>query len=200
MRNRSLEFYYDYYSPYSYFAAERLEHLQQVYQLDINWQPVDIVQMLHLDKADCDNPMKRAYVNQDVVHCAEFYRLPIGMPRPFPVRSRVALIASLIIHPLGFLPTFARATFRAAWVQRQDIHDENVLAGCIQDSGGRPDAVLRRLNSEKEEYAAALRTRTTEAMRRNIFGVPMFVYGNRMLFGSDRLPMLETWVAQSDSA
>ena len=197
MGKRSLDFYYDYYSPYSYFAAERLGDLQRAYQIEINWKPIDIVQMLRLDEGDCYNSMKRVYVNNDVVHCAKFYGLPIGMPRPFPVRSQLALITSLIIDPLGFLPAFARATFRAAWVHSQDIHDENVLTECIQDAGGEAAEVLRRVNATKQEYAEALRARTTEAMRRNIFGVPMFVYGNRMLFGSDRLPMLSAWLTRT---
>ena len=197
MGKRTLDFYYDYYSPYSYFAAERLGDLRRDYQIEINWKPVDTVQMLHLDQGDCYNAMKRAYVNNDVVHCAKFYDLPIGMPQPFPVRSQLALLASLVIDPFGFLPTFARATFRAAWVHSRDINDENVLTECIQDAGGEAAAVLRRVNATKQEYAEALRTRTTEAMRSNIFGVPMFVYGNKMLFGSDRLPMLSAWLTRT---
>ena len=112
-------------------------------------------------------------------------------------RSQLALITSLIIDPLGFLPAFARATFRAAWVHSQDIHDENVLTECIQDAGGEAAEVLRRVNATKQEYAEALRARTTEAMRRNIFGVPMFVYGNKMLFGTDRFPMLSAWLTRT---
>jgi 2-hydroxychromene-2-carboxylate isomerase len=197
MVKRSVEFYYDYYSPYSYFAAEKLEDLRQAFDLEIVWKPVDIVRMLRLDEGDCYNAMKRTYVNKDVAHCAEFFGLPVRMPRPFPVRSQLALITSLVVDESGFLPAFARATFQAAWARSRDIGDEDVLSECIRDTGGRPKEILDKVGAMKKEGSEKIRTLTDAAMRKNVFGVPMFVYANQMLFGSDRLPMLKAWLAQT---
>jgi len=34
-------------------------------------------------------------------------------------------------------------------------------------------------------------------MRKNVFGVPMFVFRDAMLFGSDRLPVLKAWLDEA---
>jgi 2-hydroxychromene-2-carboxylate isomerase len=89
---RFVDFYYDFRSPFAYFAAHRIR--TGAFQLPANvawrWHPVSIGALINFQAgrqpfeafADPLAPPKRAHFMADVVRNAQFYRVPITPPNP----------------------------------------------------------------------------------------------------------------------
>lgn len=193
--NRTIDFYFDYYSPYSYFVATKLSQIERDLDVNFEWKPVDIVSILHLDEGDCYNPIKRTYVNQDVIHAAEFHDAPIAMPDPWPLSSRRALAVSLHLPDNDHRRDFGQKVFAAAWARSLDISDPEVLEQCFVETGANIETFATAL-AQSNTQSALTETATTKALEQGVFGVPFFNWHGKKLFGADRLPMLEAWLQQ----
>jgi 2-hydroxychromene-2-carboxylate isomerase len=90
----------------------------------------------------------------------------------------------------GALVAFARAAFEAYWGDLEDVSRKDVLMSVAQRAGLDGQALVAR--SEAPEIKERLRLNTEEVIARGGFGSPtMFVNGDDMYFGNDRLPLVE---------
>jgi 2-hydroxychromene-2-carboxylate isomerase len=201
----TVEAYYDFRSPYAYFANHRIRQGLFVPPVVVKWlwRPVSIDVLLNLQAgrdawAVYSDPLsgpKRAHLLSDVRRTAAFYNIPLRSlksPRPNPI---VALCAAALLGPEGH-DDFRNAVFQALWQQQRDISDSSVLAECLMSVGLEPDLVNRAVTSEGRQ---ALAEDTKLAYSNGIFGVPTFVYNNEIFFGNDRLDMLG-WRLGDESA
>jgi 2-hydroxychromene-2-carboxylate isomerase len=84
---------------------------------------------------------------------------------------------------------FALATFDAYWGDDQDISKDDVLTAICGKAGVDPGEFFAAINDQ--ENKDRLRTNTQELIDRGGFGSPtMFVGGDDMYFGNDRIPLL----------
>jgi 2-hydroxychromene-2-carboxylate isomerase len=191
---RTIEAYYDFRSPYAYFANHRIHRGLFVPPVPVKWlwRPVSIDVLLNLQAgrdawAVYSDPLsgpKRAHLLADVRRNAAFYKLPMRAPKPPRPNSIPALCAAAL---LGDDDDFRNAVFDALWQQQRDISDSSVLAECLMGTGASPDLVHRALASRARE---ALAEDSRRAYANGIFGVPTFVCDNEIFFGNDRLDLL----------
>jgi len=192
----TVEAYYDFRSPYAYFANHRIREGSFVLPVPVKWlwRPVSIDVLLNLQAgrdpwaayADPLSGAKRAHLLADVRRNAAFYKAPLRAPKPPRPNSIPALCTAALLGPEG-QDEFRNAVFDALWQQQRDIADPNVLEECLTRAGGEPDLVKRALTSEARD---ALAEETKRAYANGIFGVPTFVCDNEVFFGNDRLDML----------
>jgi 2-hydroxychromene-2-carboxylate isomerase len=110
-------------------------------------------------------------------------------PSVFPVNSVKAMRGCTWLQPQGKLVAFALATFEAYWGDDKDISQVSVLAEICQKAGVDPATLLAAI--EQPEIKDELRATTQELMDRGGFGSPtMFVGGDDMYFGNDRMPLI----------
>ena len=84
---------------------------------------------------------------------------------------------------------FARAAFRAYWSEDRDISQDAEIAALAVSVGIDPDALFAAV--AQDAVKAMLRANTDELVARGGFGSPtMFVGGDDMYFGNDRLPLV----------
>ncbi len=190
--------YYDYRSPFAYFAAHRIRARKISTPIDIEWRwlPVSIDVLLNMQASKPDwapysdplAPPKRKNFLTDVVRSAEYYSLPIRPPNPPRSNSLPALCASQKLTWEGVEhDDFRAAVFEALWQKQLDIGDKRVLFDCAQKSGVAQGLIEASFTPEaKDELARA----THEAYALGVFGVPSFVSGGELFFGNDRLDVL----------
>ncbi|MBV9693824.1 MAG: DsbA family protein, partial [Alphaproteobacteria bacterium] len=90
----------------------------------------------------------------------------------------------------GALVELSRAMFEAYWRDLKDIGQTEVLEETIAATGLDPEDILSRAGSA--EIKERLKANTEEVIARGGFGSPtMFVDGDDMYFGNDRLPLVE---------
>jgi len=192
----TIDVYYDFRSPYAYFANHRIREgsFAPPAPVDWLWRPVSIDVLLNLQAereawAAYSDPLsgpKRAHLLADVRRNASFYNVRLRPPKPPRPNSIPALCVAALLGSEG-QDDFRNAVFDALWRDQRDISDLNVLAECLTRAGGHPDLVDRAFAPEAQE-ALALETR--RAYAKGVFGVPSFVYDDEVFFGNDRLDML----------
>ena len=190
-----IEFFFDCSSPWTYLAFHNIQPMAAELGVPIAWRPILVGGIFNTVNpsvyASRENPVpaKAAYMRKDLADWARAAGLKIVFPpRVFPLNSVKAMRACLVLEPEGRLVAFARAVFEAYWTDDQDISQDEVLAA-ICDEVGVDRSVLEK--QAAPEIKDRLRANTDELVARGGFGSPtMFVAGEDMYFGNDRLPLV----------
>jgi 2-hydroxychromene-2-carboxylate isomerase len=191
-----LECFFDCSSPWTYFAFESLLRLQDDIGVTIQWRPFlvggvfNAVNPSVYHSRDTPVPAKAAYAKKDQQDWARYLGLPIRYrPTVFPVNSVKAMRACLVLEPEDHLVRFAREVFKAYWIDDRDISHPQVLVAICDKLAVDADKLLAAI--EQQPVKDALRANTQEAIDRGAFGSPtIFVGGDDMYFGNDRMPLI----------
>lgn len=192
----TLEFFFDCSSPWTYLAFVRIQDILARVPAETVWKPVLVGGVFNAVNQDVyqrranPEPRKASYYEKDLQDWARLASIRIGKPPVFPVRAVVAMRCVLAADEEGKLLPFARALFEAYWGDLKDISRDDVLAEAAESVGLDPAALLAR--SAAADIKDTLRANTDELIGRGGFGSPtLFVNGDDMYFGNDRLPLVE---------
>jgi len=188
----TVEFFFDYGSPFSYLADTQLGSLSQRTGATLRYRPVLLGAVL---KATANSspmavPTKGAYMGRELERWAKRYGVPFA-PNPFPFRSNTLRLmrGATASQRLSTFEPYHRAVFDAAWGNPQDLGEETVFQRLLVGAGIDPERLLRAI--DEEETKTALRKTTDEAVERGVFGAPTFFVGEEMFWGNDRLDWVE---------
>jgi 2-hydroxychromene-2-carboxylate isomerase len=193
----AIEFWFDFSSPYSYLAAEKIDALAASHQRIVHWHPVLLGAIFQITNAVplVNMPLKGDYSVRDFARSARFFDLPFTMPAKFPLPTQVAARAYywLCDHDIAMAHDFARAIFRALFVHDRDISALAVVCDVAASLGLDADALS--LAVAQPEVKARLKSETDAAILKGMFGAPFFMVNDEPFWGVDRLPQLEKWLA-----
>ena len=183
-------------SPWTYLGFHNIQPLAADAKVPIRWRPILVGGVFNAVNpsvyAARDNPVpaKRDYQLKDLQDWARLAGLKIVMPPTvFPVNSVKAMRGCLWADAQGRLLPFATAVFEAYWGRDQDISQDAVLADVCARCG--IDAPAFFAGIAQDDIKVQLKANTEELIRRGGFGSPtIFVDGDDMYFGNDRLPLL----------
>jgi 2-hydroxychromene-2-carboxylate isomerase len=192
-----VECFFDCSSPWTYFAFENLLRMHQEIGVSIQWRPILVGGVFNAVNPSVHNarekpvPAKSAYSKKDQQDWARYLGLPIHYrPTVFPVNSVKAMRACFVLEAEGKLVPFARETFKAYWEDNQDISQVPVLTDILRKVDVDPTKVLAAI--DQQPIKDMLRNTTQELIDRGGFGSPtMFVGGEDMYFGNDRMPLIK---------
>jgi 2-hydroxychromene-2-carboxylate isomerase len=196
-----LEFFFDCGSPWTYLAFHKIEEVAAEAGAELVWRPIlvggvfnAVNQAVYAARAN-PTPARAAYHRKDLADWARAYGLAIGWPKVFPVNSVKTMRGALVAQDRGVLPRYARAAFEAYWGEGRDISQDDVLADVAARAGLEREAFFAAIASEPIKQR--LRTNTDELIARGGFGSPtIFVDGDDMYFGNDRLPLVRAALAR----
>jgi 2-hydroxychromene-2-carboxylate isomerase len=185
-------FFYDFNSPYSYLAAERISGLFAEAELEQpEWQPISFG---HLLQTTGRRPWSIPPEGPDPEHLAEIQRraaergLPeVVFPEGWPVAnySLNPVRAAVYAKESGRVVSFSLACFRQVFAAGRDMSDvDNVLVAAAACEL-HPNAVLKGI--ETKSIKDRLRAATDEALERGVEGIPTIAAGDRLFWGDDRL-------------
>jgi len=179
---KTVEFFYDIASPYSYLAAALVPRIEKL--APVQWRPFLIGGVFKATNnvMPAANPAKGQYMFQDLKRLCAYYQLPFTFPSRFPMNSLQAM-RCLTAVPAEARPDVSLKLFRAYWADDADLGDLDVLAGLVGAD------VLARAGDDAVK--AELKATTEEAARRGAFGAPTFFVGEDMYFGEDRIFLIE---------
>ncbi len=201
-----LEFFFDCSSPWTYLAFHRVHDVITATGAEIAWRPVLVggvfnavnrglyenrARMAKAIGGDGDDGAgrKARYYVKDLADWTRLCGLRIGQPPVFPVNSVRAMRGCLVAEQHGLLVPFARAAFETYWGDLEDISQPDVLARVATRAGLDATALLAAI--EEPAVKDRLRANTDELIARGGFGSPtMFVGGDDMYFGNDRLELV----------
>ena len=191
-----IEVFFDCSSPWTYLAFHNLQPLARELDVTIHWRPFLVGGVFNSVNPSVyagrerPVPAKAAYMLKDLRDWAREAGLVIKMPPSvFPVNSVKVMRACLLAAPEGKLVDLAREAFEAYFGRDEDISQDDVVAGVCRAAGMDPIRVLAGIGDAAVK--AALKANTDELIARGGFGSPtLFIDGNDMYFGNDRLPLV----------
>ena len=198
-----IEFFFDCSSPWTYLAFHNLQPLAAELGVPITWRPVLVGGIFNAVNSSVyamrENPVpaKRDYMIKDLRDWAREGELRIVFPpKVFPVNSVRAMRGCIALAEQGKLLPFATEIFEAYWGRDEDISQDAVLARACERVGVAPAGFFAAI--ARQQVKEQLKANTDEAMRRGAFGSPtIFVNGDDMYFGNDRLPLVRSAVLRA---
>lgn len=192
----AIDFYFDFSSPYGYFAADAIEAEAARAGRPCRWVPILLGPAFKAsgNQLLIEQPLKGAYSRHDWDRLARLTGIPYAFPAPFPVAS---VAASRVFWWLdgadgGAAKTFARAIFAGYFAHGRNIGDKAVVAAIAGECGHDQAAALAAMDDSM--WKAKCRDETEAAIGRGVFGSPFFIIDGEPFWGSDRLPMVRRWL------
>lgn len=188
---KAIEVYFDFASPYAYFALEPLVEIAQQSQLDLLLKPILLwaIRQQHDLKPVTEDRVKWDYMLKDFTRSAAFYNVPFHLPDPLTISTHLAARAFYGLENISEhkAQKFAKVVFRAFFAERKDITDHALLSSLAIESGCDPSESEGVLRNGRD----ALEAINQDASARGVWGAPFIFVGDEAFFGVDRLPQLK---------
>jgi 2-hydroxychromene-2-carboxylate isomerase len=178
----SIDWYFDFVSPYSYIGLHRLPEPRAPIVL----KPVLFAGLLNHwgQKGPAEIPAKRKWTYRACIWEAQ----KLGLPFRFPA-----------LHPFNPLPHLRLALacdcraeavkriFEFVWTSGEDAADPNRFSALCSEMKIEPPRLA--------EVKDLLRQNTDEAMARGVFGVPSLVINGEVFWGADSIEFAKAYLA-----
>jgi len=181
----------DYYmspgSPWTYLGHARFAEIARKHAATVNVKPVDFGVIfpqsggLPLPKRA---PQRQAYRLAELKRWRAYLGVPLVIqPKHFPVNAGPAA-ALICAAPESRRMALAGDLLAALWKDDRNLADAETL----KQIGSKHGAT----QGDEQKYQAF----TQEALQRNVFGAPSYVYRDEIFWGQDRLDFLERALKQ----
>ncbi|WP_428248638.1 2-hydroxychromene-2-carboxylate isomerase [Ferrovibrio sp.] len=195
-----LDFYFDFISPFGYFASLRIDELAVKHGRSTTWHPmllgVSVLKVMGL-KPLLDTPLKGPYIERSVeryrsLHGITMKRQPrdeFMNPLP-PARAYYWLFD----QDAALAKRAARAIYRAYWRDGRDMGQPDQLCAVLAPLGIDSDALREALADPR--VAQRLRDEVEASMQRGVFGSPFVIADGEPFWGNDSLDLLDLWLTK----
>ena len=183
MASSSVDWYFDFVSPYSYIALHRLGELSQ----PVNYRPVLFAGLLNHwgQKGPAEIPAKRRWTYRWCTWWAQSLGIPFRFPAEHPFNPLQHLRLALAC---GSRPDAVKRIFESIWVRGENASDPACFGGLCRDLG------IDEQELAGDSIKQALRKNTEEAAARGVFGVPSFVVDGEVFWGADSIEFLNAYL------
>ena len=197
---KQVDYYFTPVSPFAYLGHDRFAAIAKKRGAGVVVKPVDIGKVFAVSGGlplKQRAPQRQAYRMFELKRWRDFLGTPLNLqPKFFPVSgdlaSRWILAASERGADHGM--RLAGAIMRAVWVEERDVSDAATLSSIASEQGFDADAVGARAASA--DIGARYEALTREAIERQVFGAPTYVYLDEPFWGQDRLDFLDRALAK----
>jgi 2-hydroxychromene-2-carboxylate isomerase len=191
-----IPFYFDFISPFSYFAWIELNQTNEISLFALKPAPLASLLNHHGIKGPGEIDPKREYLFRFCLRYAEKNKIPFTPPKTHPFNPLYALRLSTREASGDLQWQVVDALWKGAWQLRLDMGDPNVIEQHLNQMG-LPGAELIEKTFERE-VKTALKKNTEEAISHGAFGVPSFVFQNELFWGRDSLEDLRLKIKGCD--
>lgn len=194
---QSIEFFFDFRSPYSYMAYTQLREMD----VDIALRPIKILKVMELvgnTPTTITCKAKGQYSRTDLARWAQRYGVPLN---PSNMRANNGEAFSRAVLAAGSPADAAAITlvlYQAIWSEGKTLATTDDILAQIATTGIETDPIAAQIDAP--EIVAQLDANTTEAAERGVFGSPTIFVGDVMFFGNDRLDFVREELARLEKA
>jgi 2-hydroxychromene-2-carboxylate isomerase len=190
---RTVDFYWDFGSPASYLAHQRLPSIVAAAGATLVSHPMLLGGVFQAtgNRSPVEVPAKGRYVLDDLQRFARRDGVPFAFNPHFPINTLTLMRGAVGLQMRGDerFGAYVDAVFRAIWVEGRPMGEPAELAAVLSTAGITADEFMALVGDAavKDE----LKRRTQAAVERGVFGAPTMFVGDAMFWGQDRLD----WVA-----
>ena len=180
---KSIDFYFDFISPYSYLAYKKIDKLSEV---NINYKPIlqGGLHKLGGITAPAFNERKMKNMKNDCELIAIKNKIEFKWNSKFPINSLYLMRGYLVIEK-KLQKKYFEICFDEYWKNNTDISDEKSVDKILKLTGVEKENFLK--NIQNIEIKDKLKDFTNDAFKKDIFGAPTFVVNDKIFWGQDRL-------------
>ncbi|ACK84488.1 2-hydroxychromene-2-carboxylate isomerase [Methylorubrum extorquens] len=198
----TITYYFSFLSLWSYVGSRAFRDLAERNGARIVYKPVDLMAVF---AAGGGKPVKERPLQRQAYRLVEMQRwrrirgIPLVLhPKFYPADPSLAhrvLLAAL--DEGSAVADFVHAGLSTVWADERDIADPGTIVRLADAAGLDGKRLLARADEPAFRKAEAALTR--EAIGRQVFGAPFYVYRDEPFWGQDRLDLLEAAISGSDA-
>ena len=184
--SKSIDFYFDFISPYSYLAHKKIKVIQKKNKIVFNYKPI-LVGGLHNSQgitAPAFIKPKLKHMVSDCTLIAKKNNFDFVWNSKFPINSLNIMRGYLFINT-DLKDLYLDIIFDAYWKDNLDTSIDKILKPLLEKSNIDLDLFFVGIKDYKIKNE--LKNITQEAHDKEIFGAPTFVINNKIFWGQDRL-------------
>jgi 2-hydroxychromene-2-carboxylate isomerase len=177
-----VDYYFTPVSPWTYLGHARFIDIAHRHGAAIAVKPVDLGKVFSVSGG---LPLKQRSAQRQAYRLMELERwrhhlgVPLNVqPRHFPVSGDLA----------------SKWILAAVWAEERDVSDAGTLAALAAAQG--IDAVALATRAGSDDLKARYEALTQEAIDRQVFGAPTYIYRDEAFWGQDRLDFLDRALAK----
>ena len=183
---KSIDFYFDFISPYSYLAHHKLKDLNESNQINIIYKPILLGGLHNLGgiTAPAFNERKLKNMKNDCNLIANKNKINFKWNENFPINSLYLMRGYLAIDNKS-KEKFFDVCFNAYWRENVNISIKENIIKILDTCSINKINFFKDINDQK--IKDELKDLTNLAFKKDIFGAPTFVVNNKIFWGQDRL-------------
>ena len=183
---KSIDFYFDFISPYSYIAYQKLKTLNKDNFFKIVYKPILLGGLHNLGgiTAPAFNVRKMKNMKDDCKLIADKNKIQFQWNENFPINSLYLMRGYLVIDK-NLKKKFFEVCFDYYWKENIDISNEKNVIEILDTCSINKINFFKDIENNKVKDE--LKKLTNLAFEKDIFGAPTFIVNNKIFWGQDRL-------------
>ena len=186
-----IHFYFDFISPYAYFAWRKLPALAKKYNREIEAHPIVFGKLL--DKwgqlGPAEIPPKRNWLNEYCFRYAALNGFKYNPPKKHPFNPLAALRMSLKEVSGDDQLRVIDSIFEEGWSHGADLGDLSTLTSLLTRQSIDGETLSKKVS--ESEIKELLIDETTYAIEKGVFGVPTIIIDDNLFWGNDQMDHIE---------
>jgi 2-hydroxychromene-2-carboxylate isomerase len=190
-----IEYFYGIPSPFAYLGSAKFQLIVKKYNVEIIEKPCDLVGGIFAKTGGVPvpkrSPQRQKHRLDELKRWGEFLNIKINLkPKYFPpkdphISGKYTIAADL----LGIKLIFGHELLKQLWSEEKDISEEKNIE-TVSDLFKLNFKELSNL-AKSEKVSKIYQNNTEEAVAKNVFGSPTYIFNNELFWGQDRLDFLE---------
>ena len=184
---KSIEFYFDFSSPYAYLGFKEIKKYEKKYPFQIKYMPI-FLGGLHNSAGITPaafNKIKSKYMFQDTKLVANKKNIKFSFNSYFPIKTVNFMRGAIIAKDENYEKIYVEKIFDSIWRDGLNMNDNIIINKVLKNLDLNPSIFFGKVSDIK--IKDKLKKLTNDALKKGIFGAPTYYVNRKIFFGQDRL-------------
>ena len=184
---KSIEFYFDFSSPYAYLGFKEIKKYEKKYPFQIKYMPI-FLGGLHNSAGITPaafNKIKSKYMVQDTKLVANKKNIKFSFNSYFPIKTVNFMRGAIIAKDDNYEKIYVEKIFDSIWRDGLNMNDNIIINKVLKNLDLNPSIFFGKVSEIK--IKDKLKKITNDALKKGIFGAPTYYVNRKIFFGQDRL-------------
>ena len=183
---KSIDFYFDLISPYSYLAHKKIKFIKEKVNIFFNYKPILVGGLHNLQgiTAPAFIKPKAKFMIRDCKMIAKKINITFIFNPFFPINS-LNLMRGYLSTRSNMKNVYIDNFFNAYWRDGLNLNDDKIISSILKNCKIKKNEFYQKIKDQK--IKDRLKILTKDAFDIDIFGTPTFVVNKKIFFGQDRL-------------
>ena len=184
---KSIEFYFDFSSPYAYLGFKEIKKYEKKYPFQIRYMPI-FLGGLHNSAGITPaafNKIKSKHMIQDTKLVAKKKNIKFSFNSYFPIKTLNFMRGAIIAKDDNYEKIYVEKIFDSIWRDGLNMNDNIIINKVLKNLDLNPSIFFGKVSDIK--IKDKLKKLTNDALKKGIFGAPTYYVNRKIFFGQDRL-------------